>query len=249
MDFTPLSQLVHLRLNSVFLDMMPLLPPTLETLHFIDASTRPVTSHVTSAQNIALCTNLPRLRDVQFSGGFLNRAEQIMEIENFLVPGLKDMGVIDTSGVGMANNPNFGDAADDAWDLLENQSRLVRLSLGLSPISDGHSLLAILQNQRLSDLRELSITGGPLDDIGAELICQNLPHIVRIDLSSTRITGVTVRGLVESLRKLKWLKLEFCDGVSPDAIEWARERGIIVSYRMFSGGKGASGGKKLRLGE
>lgn len=231
----------------IFLDTMPLLPPTLETLHFIDASTRPVASHVTASQYIARQTNLPRLRDVAFSGGFLNRAEQIVEIENFLTPGLKDTVAIETSEAALANNPLPTDVNDGVWDTYDNQSQLMRLSLGLSPISDGHSLQAILRNPRLSDLTELSVTGGPLDDIGAAMIAQLFPKIIRLDLSYTRITGVAVRALVDSLRRLRWLKLEFCDGVSPDAIEWAREKGILVTYRMFAGGKGAGGVKRLRL--
>jgi len=48
-------------------------------------------------------------------------------------------------------------------------------------------------------------------------------------LRMTAITGVGIKHLVQSLPKLKRLKLEHCEKISTDAIVWARSRGIEVS--------------------
>ena len=67
-----------------------------------------------------------------------------------------------------------------------------------------------------------------LDDGIVGAITETFPDLITLDLSSSKITGVTVKGLVKGCSHLQTLKLNDCTEVWPDAIQWARSKGINV---------------------
>lgn len=58
------------------------------------------------------------------------------------------------------------------------------------------------------------------------------PNLQRLDVSATKVTGVAVRHFVEN--GIKWLKLDECSEVSPDAVEYARGKGVEVEFNFPS---------------
>lgn len=64
-------------------------------------------------------------------------------------------------------------------------------------------------------------------------ILRQYPNVREVDLSSTKVTGVEVRELIDREGgPLKWLGLENASKISFDAIEYARGKGTEVAYRL-----------------
>lgn len=99
---------------------------------------------------------------------------------------------------------------------------------------------------RCPGIEELGLTHCALDDKKGETLPILLHCLRRVDLSYTKVTGVTVRALVQKLPKgqLEWLNVSYCDMLSPDAVEWARAQGVSVKYSM--GERGGGKGRKIR---
>ena len=58
------------------------------------------------------------------------------------------------------------------------------------------------------------------------------PNLQRLDVSGTKVTGVAVKHFVQ--RGIKWLKLDECSEVSPDAVDYARGKGVEVHFNFPS---------------
>jgi len=58
------------------------------------------------------------------------------------------------------------------------------------------------------------------------------PNLRKLDVSGTKVTGVAVRHFVNM--GIKWLKLDECNEVSSDAVEWARGKGVEVEFNFPS---------------
>jgi F-box/TPR repeat protein Pof3 len=58
------------------------------------------------------------------------------------------------------------------------------------------------------------------------------PNLRKLDVSGTKITGVAVRYFVEM--GIIWLKLDECNEVSTDAVEWARGQDVEVEFNFPS---------------
>ncbi|KUJ18344.1 RNI-like protein [Mollisia scopiformis] len=81
-------------------------------------------------------------------------------------------------------------------------------------------------------LEELSLDLLPIDDARAMEIVRLYPSLRKLDVSGTNVTGVAVRDFVD--RGITSLNLDNCRATSRDAVEWARGRGIEVSYNFAS---------------
>ena len=93
-------------------------------------------------------------------------------------------------------------------------------------------------------IEELAMKATDVDDEVAETLALHLPSLTTLDLSHTRVTGVGVKALAEKPgSKLKLLNLNHCRDVGRDAVEYARWRGIDVSYRFPD----SKGGRAKRL--
>lgn len=106
-------------------------------------------------------------------------------------------------------------------------------------------LAQLLQHPRLKALEALSFPRCVgLDDEGADIIASaKLVKLRTVDLTAADVTGIGVKALVQGL-SLETLVLNDCRNVSPDAVEWARSKGVTVKYRMNSGN--TKGGRKVR---
>lgn len=88
-------------------------------------------------------------------------------------------------------------------------------------------------------VKELSLACLHLTDRRALQVVGLFPNLRKLDLSNTKITGVAVKEFVG--KGITSLKLNECDDISTDAIEWARGKGISVEYKFPSQAAGAQG--------
>lgn len=79
-------------------------------------------------------------------------------------------------------------------------------------------------------VEELGLGNLDLDEALALKIVRQYPSAKTIDLSWSKITGVTVRQLVE--RGVKVLNISGCSQISPDAVQFARSQGVIVDWKL-----------------
>lgn len=83
-------------------------------------------------------------------------------------------------------------------------------------------------------LEELSLASMILNDRTALEIVSLYPNLKMLDISATHITGVAVKAFVSM--GLKWLKINECDRISADAVEWARGKDIEIIHNLLSRG-------------
>jgi F-box/TPR repeat protein Pof3 len=58
------------------------------------------------------------------------------------------------------------------------------------------------------------------------------PKLQSLDVSNTKVTGVAVKQFVSI--GIKWLKLDECSDVSPDAVDYARGKDVEVEFNFPS---------------
>jgi F-box/TPR repeat protein Pof3 len=93
-------------------------------------------------------------------------------------------------------------------------------------------------------LEELSLAEMILGDERMMQIVSLYPKLQKLDASATKITGVAVKHFVN--RGIRWLRLNECEEVSSDAVDWARGKGVEVEYLFPSRG---GLGRMARFGE
>jgi F-box/TPR repeat protein Pof3 len=79
-------------------------------------------------------------------------------------------------------------------------------------------------------LEELSLAASLLDEAGLMKVVQGYPNLRVLDVSYTKVTGVAVKRFVKS--GIKYLKLDECNNISLDAIDWARSQGAHVDFNF-----------------
>ncbi|KAG8533700.1 uncharacterized protein KY384_001441 [Bacidia gigantensis] len=83
-----------------------------------------------------------------------------------------------------------------------------------------------------------------VDDRFVETLVHKLEHLKRFELAHSVVTGVSVKLLVNEMKEtLEFLRLDRCPKVSKDAVDWARNQGVQVSYTFF---EPLFGGKRIR---
>lgn len=83
-------------------------------------------------------------------------------------------------------------------------------------------------------VENLSIANTILTDISATAVVGLYPNLKRLDISNTRISGVSVKAFVKM--GIKWLKINGCESISADAVQWARSKGIEVHHNLVGQG-------------
>lgn len=96
-----------------------------------------------------------------------------------------------------------------------------------------------------SELTSLKIQDCDIDDETLEHVAAYCPRLTILNIrENPKVTGVGVKALVlKPGDKLQTLDLTHCTNVSMDAVEWARTKGLDVTYRHLDVGSG----KRLRL--
>jgi hypothetical protein len=77
-------------------------------------------------------------------------------------------------------------------------------------------------------------------------------NLSSVHLAACDVTGVGIKELVINHPGLKYLELEKCEKISPDALEWAESLGVRVTKRVqFSASKNiraSDSGRRVRYG-
>jgi F-box/TPR repeat protein Pof3 len=85
----------------------------------------------------------------------------------------------------------------------------------------------------------------PCDDNEIEALLKYKTGLTSIDLSHTKITGASIKMLVDGLPNLISINADHCPKITGrDAIEYATRKGVAVRCSMEEG----KGGKKVRYG-
>jgi hypothetical protein len=82
-----------------------------------------------------------------------------------------------------------------------------------------------------------------LDDKRVMELVTQLPRLVFLDISGSRITGAGVKDIILKRDTIRHLVLRDCMEISRDAVDWARAKGVKVENQMTS--TDAKGGRKV----
>ena len=131
--------------------------------------------------------------------------------------------------------------------LLEpSKGQLLKLDISGCFLIENPDIAQLIQYGYLDSLVELRLRTTSVNDQIAESIAKNLHRLKILDLGSTKVTGVGVKSLVISPNiNLEALGLQNCTSVSVDAVDFARSKGISVTYGFSDNLKY---GRKVRLG-
>jgi F-box/TPR repeat protein Pof3 len=134
---------------------------------------------------------------------------------------------------------------------VENAAPLQSLTLNGVLTNPEHGLFKssglFLQSKRILTpaLQHLDIATLPCTDDEVECLLTHNTGLVSINLTSTQITGASIKMLVDALPKLKSIKADYCTRISGrDAIEYAKRKGVAVSCSMDE----PKGSRKVRYG-
>ena len=94
-------------------------------------------------------------------------------------------------------------------------------------------------------VEDLSLAGAWLRDGEVIPIVDLYPNVSTLDVSYTRVTGVAVKHFVNM--GVKRLKVNECLEISPDAVEYARGKGVDVEFNFPSRRRGTIIGYRDRL--
>lgn len=110
----------------------------------------------------------------------------------------------------------------------EMEVRCLHLS-GCQKLS-GPELCRLIFGGYLESIQELDISSiANVTDNISPLIIKHMPNLKVLNLNRTQITGVLVKDLVDaSSPSIERLHVEECGNLSPDAIKYARGKGVSV---------------------
>ncbi|KAF1954674.1 hypothetical protein CC80DRAFT_536820 [Byssothecium circinans] len=179
------------------------------------------------------------------------RNSRVQHLEHLVLRDVKDL------------SPDFLEALLDIWHDPENgethrfpesdQTPLKHLWLGgLLAESTPEGLFndsGLLSGPRIltPSLQSLSIAGLPCTDDDIETLVTHPLHLQTLDISSTNVSGASLKILADKQLDLQYLKADCCRRISSrDAVVYAQKRGISVSCSMIE--SGGRGGKKVRYG-
>lgn len=134
-----------------------------------------------------------------------------------------------------------------ALQILLNPSKgkLKEVDLSCCGQIDEAAIHGLIISGYLDGIVDLRLSHSDVDDFTAETLARSCPRLKRLDLSSTKISGVGVKSLVQKPQgMIEELRLNNCAGVSIDAVEYAKAKGINVSFRFPESVKY---GKRIRL--
>ena len=110
---------------------------------------------------------------------------------------------------------------------------------------DKNSLFARSPRILTPALQTLDIATLPCDDDEIECLLTYDTGLTSIDLSSTHVTGASIKMLVDKLKGLKTIRADNCPRINGrDAIEYAIRKGVQVTCSMGEG----KGSRKIRYG-
>jgi F-box/TPR repeat protein Pof3 len=137
---------------------------------------------------------------------------------------------------------------DDKTEHMVNLANLKSLALGGSIFTAkklfGQNGLCASPRMITNSLESLDVSAMTCTDDDIETLLTLAKNIEVIDISSTRITGASIKMLADGLPSLRHLKADNCPRISSrDAVAYAENKGILVSCRMME----HASGKKVRM--
>ena len=132
-----------------------------------------------------------------------------------------------------ADSAVLEDAAQvlQSW-LNENDGILQELYLDSNNLT-ASELLALFESGRLRNVRRLSLRQCQFNDTLAKKLTQHLRHVQVLDITGTSVTGIAVKEIVTRRGSgLQKLVIDSCHHVGIDAVEWARDQGVNVSFKF-----------------
>ncbi len=130
--------------------------------------------------------------------------------------------------------------------LLEpNKGNLTELNINGCHKIDTAKILLLGKLGYLKEVVSLDLGDCDINDRSVELLIEHAPRLRHLSLERTKITGVGVKAVVlKPHDKLDHLVLHNCQGVSPDAVEFARASGVKVDCYFPDASRKS---KKVRL--
>ena len=130
--------------------------------------------------------------------------------------------------------------------LLEpNKGNIEELELEACNGLDPAGLISLGESGYLKKIVSLKLGQEDFDDRCLKSLVEHVPRLRKIALMNAEITGVGVKAVVQKPQdKLEHLILRNCYQVSPDAVEYARARGVKVDCYFPDASRK---GKRVRL--
>ena len=117
---------------------------------------------------------------------------------------------------------------------------------------DSEELPRHLPDYSIPSLRTLGLSRWLASEEQLLTFLRHCPAIEYLNVSFTKITGVAIKELMtRESGPLKWLRLNDCTKLSPDAVDYARSLGAVVEYSIthdWSNGKGSWRDRRLTSG-
>lgn len=139
-------------------------------------------------------------------------------------------------------------ACDNVLDIIQlsNPPALSHFEIDLEHGRAGwEGFLRLLKGGHLQHLAFLSLKFSSLIDGHIDLFLEHCSELEELRLTHARITGVFITALLNAPGcRVRRLALADCMAVSPDAIEWARRRGVVVGTTSTEFGAGS--GRRVR---
>ena len=123
----------------------------------------------------------------------------------------------------------------------QSKGKLRELDISRCSAIQSTDLIFLTQEGYLNNVVRLNLSSCQVTD--EALALDRLTHL---ELDLTGVTGVGIKAMVlKPGDKLKYLNLDHCPQVAPDAAELARRHGIKLSFAFPEQGKG---GRRVRYG-
>ncbi|KAF2735738.1 hypothetical protein EJ04DRAFT_491056 [Polyplosphaeria fusca] len=142
----------------------------------------------------------------------------------------------------------------DSERVADEQTALQSLSIRGGTLNEevksffGAEGLLVMDRLITNELRSLEISAHSIinDDAIETLLSLDSAGLEHIDLSSTNISGASLKMLADKLPRLKSINVNYCAGISNrDAIVYAQGKGITVSWKQM---QRPVGGRRIRYG-
>ncbi len=216
LSLSPPPPLREVILKDVVFMVFPWLPSTVQRLH-IDLSGM---GHLRPS-SILLRTWLPELTDLRLKG--------YSDLDFQDLSALLDY----RSNKDDPNAPPDTSFVKDAKPLRSFALGGVLRDPGQGLFQGGGSVISGSLRTLTPALRHLDVAGLPCDDDEIEALLAHDLRLESIDLSSTVVTGASIKMLADKLPTLRTIKVDQCRKINGrDAIHYAERKGITVSYRL-----------------
>jgi hypothetical protein len=115
--------------------------------------------------------------------------------------------------------------------LSANKGNLTALDLKFCNKLNHQDFLTLIGEGYFNAITDLSLIACAFKDDTALLLAAASTDLIHVDLSSTKVTGVGVKALVQKPGcKLQTLKVNNCQAIGKDAVEFARDSGVDVEF-------------------